>query len=203
MWTRRLDVRPRLGLIVGRLLPAAEDPQNLTRLIELDDHVGAFVDRPDVVVLVDTHRVGERPAVEALADFPDELAPGAELEQLRCRGRVGRTVGAVRAGEHEYVPPGIHSHARDLAEIEPRGKLEELRNGFEGDGRHALLCERRRGQHDQQREKTGFHRALRGDYPGHGGVDPSRPAWIAPEASTPPPGSLLSGHRVRVPRRRE
>src|SRR5262245_61786800 len=99
-------MRPGLGLIVGRLLPAAEDPDDLTRRVEPDDHVRPLVDGPDVVVLVDTDRVGERPAVEALADLADELALRAELEQLCGRRSVGRPAGAVRAGEHEDVTLG-------------------------------------------------------------------------------------------------
>ena len=81
---------PRLRLIVGRFLPASEYLRHASGRIELDDHVRALVDGPDVVVLVDAHGVRERPAVEALADFADELALRSELEQLRGSRRIGR-----------------------------------------------------------------------------------------------------------------
>ena len=42
--------------------------------IELDDHVGAFVDGPDIVLGVDAHGVSEDEAVEAFADLADEGA---------------------------------------------------------------------------------------------------------------------------------
>ena len=51
---------------------------------ELDDHVRAFVGRPDVAVLVDAHRVSERETVEILADLANERAVGPELEELRA-----------------------------------------------------------------------------------------------------------------------
>ena len=38
---------------------------------------------PDVVVLIDPHRVRERPRVEIVADLADVRAVRAELEQLR------------------------------------------------------------------------------------------------------------------------
>jgi hypothetical protein len=79
-----------------------------------------FVDGPDVVVLVDPHAVGERPGIQALADFADVLAVGGELEQLRRRRRIGGTVGAVGAREHEDMALGVHGDAGDLAEIHPR-----------------------------------------------------------------------------------
>ena len=72
-------------------------------------------------------RVGFGPGVEALADFAQELALGTELEQLRRRGAIGRTAGAVGAREHEDVALGIDGDARDFAEIHPRRKLEESR----------------------------------------------------------------------------
>src|SRR6185295_10076337 len=60
---RRLDVLPGLRLFLGGFLAAAEDPEHAPGRIELDDHVRAFVDGPDVVVLVDAHRVRERPGI--------------------------------------------------------------------------------------------------------------------------------------------
>ena len=52
---------------------------------ELDDHVRAFVDRPDVVLRVDADAVRHLEAVETLADLADELAVLVELEEARRR----------------------------------------------------------------------------------------------------------------------
>ena len=98
--------------------------------------------------------------VEALADLPQELAFGTELEQLRRGRRIRRTVGAVRSREHEDVALGIDGHARDLAEIHPGRKLEEVRNGIERNLGHALLSERWSGQQHRQDEQTDFHHGL-------------------------------------------
>ena len=124
-------------------------PQHPARGIELDDHVRALVDGPDVVVPVDADAVRERPAVEPLADLADELALGTELQQLRGRRRVRGTVGAVRACEHEDVAPRVYRHARDLAEIHPGRKLQEVRHRVELNLRNALLGDQgRREQHE-------------------------------------------------------
>src|ERR1035441_2418594 len=131
----RIGMPPRFGSLVGRLCPASEDPDHAPRLVELDNHVGAFVDGPDVVVFVDAHGVGFGPGVEALANFAQELAFGTELEQLCRRGAIGRTAGAVGAREHENVALGINGHTWNLAEIHPERELEEVRNGIEGNFR--------------------------------------------------------------------
>ena len=133
---------PRLGSLVGRFRPAAEGHDDAARLVELDNHVGAFVDGPDVVVLVDAHAVGFGPRVQAPPDFAQELALGTELEQLRRRRAIGWTAGAVGAREYEDVALGINRYARDFAEIHPGRKLEEFRNGIEGNLRCALLDRR-------------------------------------------------------------
>src|SRR5262249_23744646 len=80
---RRLDMFPRLGVLVGRFFSAPEHPDDPSGRIELDDHVRTLVDRPDVVVFVDAHRVGEGPTVKTLADFAYERTVLIELEQLR------------------------------------------------------------------------------------------------------------------------
>src|ERR1039458_3074 len=133
---------PGVGFLVRPLSLAPEDPDDPPSRVELDNHVGAFVDGPDVVVLVYAHGVGFRPGIEALANFAQELAFGTELEQLRRSGAIGRTAGAVGAREHENVALGINGHAWNLAEIHPERKLEEVRNGIEGNFRHALLSVR-------------------------------------------------------------
>src|SRR6185437_15518525 len=72
-----------------RLAPDRHD--HATFGVELDHHIRAFVDAPDVVVLIDADDVRKDEAVEILADLANELPLGIELEQLRPR----------RAGEHE------------------------------------------------------------------------------------------------------
>ena len=82
---RRIGMAPRLGVFVGGFGAASKDPDDAAGRIELDDHVGAFVDGPDVVVLVDAHGVSFGPGVEALADLAQEFTLRPELEQLRRR----------------------------------------------------------------------------------------------------------------------
>ena len=60
-----------------------EDQQDATFGTQLDRHVRAVVDDPDVVVRVDTHRVRPGHHVEVLANLPNEAAIRAELEKLR------------------------------------------------------------------------------------------------------------------------
>ena len=131
---RRVDVLPRL-CAVGRLLAAAEHPDDATLLVHADDHVRALVDGPDVVVLVDADRMRERPAVQVLADLADELAFRAELQQLGGRGPERRARGAARAREHVHATLRVDCHARHFAEVPTRGELEEVRNGLERDFR--------------------------------------------------------------------
>src|SRR6185369_10501892 len=135
---RRLGMPPGAGVLVCRFLAAAEYPLYATSGVELDDHVRALVDRPDIVVAVDAHSVGECPAIEPLADLADELAVLVELQKLRGRGRISGTVGAVRAREHIDVAPGIDRNAGDLAEVHALRQLGIVRHGVEVDLRHAL-----------------------------------------------------------------
>ena len=74
---------PRLGLVGGFLL-APEHHQDAAFRVELDDHVRALVDGPDVVVFVDAHIVRKRQnAYSPLPISRDELAIGSEFEKLR------------------------------------------------------------------------------------------------------------------------
>src|SRR5579862_4105386 len=75
---RWIDVLPWPGIVSG-FLAAAEHPLDAAGWIELDDHVRALVDGPDIVVLVDAHAMSEGPGVEALADLADEIALGSEF----------------------------------------------------------------------------------------------------------------------------
>ena len=72
--TRELRGIIRRRVEVRRFAAAAEHPFRTTLGAELDDHVRALVDDPDVVLLVDLHRVGIGPGVHVLADLADELA---------------------------------------------------------------------------------------------------------------------------------
>src|SRR5215510_15995502 len=108
MRQRRLRMPPGTGMLVGRFLPAAKHPLHTTSRVELDDHVRALVDGPDIIVAVDAHGVRKRPAIEPLADLAHELAVLVEFQKLRGRRRIGWAIGAVRAREHIDVAPGIY-----------------------------------------------------------------------------------------------
>src|SRR5436190_1107802 len=75
---------------------------DLSRRVELDDHVRAFVGHPDVVLLVDAHGMRKRRRVIVRTPLLDELQALVELEELR-RGRAfgGTRIAAPR--EHEQV----------------------------------------------------------------------------------------------------
>src|SRR6185295_5724744 len=130
--------------------------------VELDDHVRALVDGPDVVVLVHAHRVRERPRVEALADLADELAVLVELEELARRAAVRRAHRAVGARVDEDVALRVDRDAGVLAEVQVRRQLEEVGDGVERNLRHRLL----RAQHrkctgdDQRRDGKTLHKNL-------------------------------------------
>ena len=142
------------GAVDGRR-PAADHHQHLALRAELGDQVGAFVHRPDVVVLVDADRVGEFEAVIALADFLDEGAVLVEFEQAR---RVAAVI-------DEDVALRVGGDGDRLAQILPGRQLQEIRDGREGDFRHArdrrlLLGRRGAGQeHDRgaRGEKMSCH----------------------------------------------
>src|SRR5713226_9063397 len=152
---RRLDVLERLGGFVGGLLFAAEDHDDAAFKVELDDHVGAFVGDPDVVVLVDFHGLGEGPGVEVVADLADEFSVGSKLEELRGAGCIGRA-GAVAAREDEDVAFGIDGDASDFAEMDVGRKLQEVGNGVEANF-GGLLGEKRSGHEKKQNKKGAFH----------------------------------------------
>ena len=135
--------------------------RHAARLVELDDHVGSLVDRPDVVVLVDAHAVRERPAVESLSDLADELALRPELEQLRRRRRERWTARAVRSREDEDVSFRVDRHAGDFAEVHAGRQLEEVGARLEWNVGNALLRDRRRRDEQEQCKYRRFHRVLR------------------------------------------
>src|SRR5207302_891818 len=152
---RRAGVLRRSGFFTGAFLVAAERHRPPPARIELHHHVRALVRDPDVVAAVDAHRVAERPGVQVPADLAHELAVAVELQQLRCRGRVGRP-GRVAARENEHVAPGIHRHAGYLAEMQVARQLERVRNGLESND---LGVSRRIGKYKdcEQRNSQDIH----------------------------------------------
>src|SRR5215467_7613804 len=99
---------PRLAVLIGGFLPAPENHHDVAGLIELDDHIRTFINRPDVVILVDPHGVRFRPCIETLADLADELAFRTELEQLRRGGTVDRPRCSIRARKDIDVSLGVY-----------------------------------------------------------------------------------------------
>ena len=81
------------GVFIGRLLLAPKHHGDAGRGIELDNHVGALVGHPNIVLRISLDSVGERPGVEVTTDFANELAIAIKLEQLRCGRCVGRSGG--------------------------------------------------------------------------------------------------------------
>ena len=80
---------------VRSFLLAAEHPHDAALRVKLDDHVRAFVDGPDIIVLINADTMRFRPGIQTLADFARKIAALIELEQLRRRrakSGAGRTV---------------------------------------------------------------------------------------------------------------
>ena len=102
--------------LLQRIGPLAEHHQDLPVGAELRDDVGALVDRPDVVVLVDAHRVRERHAVAAGAELLDERPRLIELEEARLAA----------AREHEDVALRVGGDADGFTHVQPRGHLHEI-----------------------------------------------------------------------------
>ena len=117
----------RLGPLVGGFLFAPEDHHHAALRVELDHHVRALVRYPDVVILIDLHRVRERPGIQMMADLANEFAVGAELQKL-CGARPIGGAGGVAAREDEDVSLGVHRHARDFAEIDVRREFQKIGN---------------------------------------------------------------------------
>src|ERR1700682_738520 len=106
----------RLGAFVGGFLLAAKNHDDAAFGIELDDHVGAFVGDPDVVVLIDANGMCEGPRVKVVANFADEPAVGKKLKELRGAGSVSGA-GAVATREDKDVAFGIDGDADGFAEM--------------------------------------------------------------------------------------
>ena len=108
-----------LHVIDGFIL-AAEHERHQALGIELHHHVRAFVDDPQVVVLVEADGVGEGEAVGVLAPLLDELVGLVELEQLG-RLRAARRADVAAARVDEQVLLGIERDADGFADGVPRG----------------------------------------------------------------------------------
>ena len=100
--------------------PLPEHHQELPIWGVLKNEVGALVHRPDVVVLVDTHGVGEAVPVTVLAEFLDEVAAPVELEDLRLAASGDDEDVALRVGGHSdaltHVKAGRHLDEADRIE---------------------------------------------------------------------------------------
>src|ERR1051326_2183108 len=114
--------RRRRRRCIHRLRPSAQSHHDAALGIEFDDHIGAFVNGPDIVLRVDSYGVSEYKAVETLADFPDEGAILIDLKQARpLAPRVDKDVSL-----------GVGRNADALTKKQVRGKLEEVRDRFVG-----------------------------------------------------------------------
>ena len=143
------------GVLVGCFLFAAEHHDHTTLRIELDDHVGAFVRRPDVVLLIDAHGMRERPGVEVFADFANELAVLIELEKLSRGSRV-RRAGRATARKDKHMPLGIDRHAGCLAQIHVLGQFDRVGYRIEADDRHRLLRICACAEQNERRDQPAF-----------------------------------------------
>ena len=100
---------------IDRLRLPAEHHRHHPGRVELDDHVGAFVGHPHVVVLVHADGVRKGRGVVVLAPLLHELQVLIELEQLRRGRAAGRTrVAATR--KDEEVALGVLGHANGFAD---------------------------------------------------------------------------------------
>ncbi len=147
-----------------RILAPPDRHQHLAFGAELDEHVGALVDGPDVVLGVDANRVREREPVVVAADLADELAGRRVLEQARLVRAVVDVDVALRVGGDAHV----------LAGVDARRVLEEIRDRLVGDHGHvgrggAALSRQRRKRQRRGGKREGaegpgnawFHRSLR------------------------------------------
>ena len=105
---------------VDRLGTMPQHHHHASGRVELDDHVGAFVDGPDVVLRIDADGVGELEAVQPFADFANEVARLVELEQA----------GVLAARVDEHVALGIGRDADAFAQIKTGRQLHEVGDGF-------------------------------------------------------------------------
>ena len=123
--------------VVDRFVLAAEHHGDQPLRVELHHHVRAFVDHPEVVVLVEPDGVGEREAVGVLAPLLDVLAGLVELEELR-RLRAARRTGVAAARVDEEMLLGIDRDADGFTDGVAGGHQRQ-RDGVVGNLRRVLL----------------------------------------------------------------
>src|SRR5439155_16166422 len=95
---------------------------------EFGDHVRAFVDRPDIVVLIDAHRMGEFKAEKSAADFLEEFAALVEFKEPVIVAPV----------EHEDVALGISGYRDSLTQVLARREFQEVWHGSKRNFRDIL-----------------------------------------------------------------
>src|SRR5262245_27259642 len=151
----RVHASPWAGF-VGCFFLSAEHHHNASFRIELDDHVGALVHGPEVVVLIDAYGMREGPGIEILSDLSDVLTVRSEFEDLRGGCAVCRP-GCVAAVENKNVSLRVHCHARGFAEMQIRWELEDVGNRVEWDFGNRLLSENCRDDRQQQCDDKTSH----------------------------------------------
>ncbi len=83
---RRRSESRRDGHALNRFRPMTEQHHDAPFGIELDHHVGAFVDGPDVVLRIHPDSVSEREAVQTFADFADKVSFLRRTQTGGCPG---------------------------------------------------------------------------------------------------------------------
>src|SRR5262245_48524454 len=108
--------------------PAAENHQDSAFRTKLRDDVRAFIDRPDIVLRIDAHRMREFKTIVAFADLFDEDAILVEFPQTRvCTTEID-----------EDVSLRVCCDTDSFAESFPWRRLQEIRHRRVGDLRYVL-----------------------------------------------------------------
>ena len=79
---------------MGCLPLAAEHPVYMALGAKTEDHVRSFINYPNIVLWIDTYRVGVGPGIKVFTDFTDKISVSVELQKL---GRGFHVSGAHRA----------------------------------------------------------------------------------------------------------
>jgi len=116
--------KPSRGIHLRRFRFPAERQYNFPFGAELDDHVRALIDSPNVVRRIDPHGRSESPGIQMRSDLADIASLLIEFKKLRF----------ATSGEHKNVPLGIRRHAgrlrRDAGPPEASGSSERSRRIF-------------------------------------------------------------------------
>src|SRR6185437_4270974 len=107
-------------------------------------HSAISIHRPDIVLAVDANLLGDTEAINSLADLPDEIAGGTELQQFR-RAALGESAGPSHRGagmtgplEDEDIALRIGRHSGNLAKVGVWGQLQNIGGGKRNFRRGAL-----------------------------------------------------------------